>query len=70
MSDLLPCPFCGESSAEVDVGETDAVVRCDCCLCEGPVATIGCGGEDEPEDIDLESAAIEFWNRRKPGVVT
>lgn len=70
MSDLLPCPFCGESSAEVDVGETEAVVRCDCCLCEGPMATIGCRDEDEGGETDLESEAIAFWNQRKLGLVS
>ncbi len=70
---LRPCPFCGESSATpVDRGDGDelesVVIVCDVCLAEGPVATIGCRG-DEDGDIDLEAEAIELWNQRKFGVV-
>lgn len=64
---LRPCPFCGESSADVDVGETEAVVRCEGCLCEGPMATVGC--RDDDDEIDLEAEAVALWNQRKFGVV-
>jgi hypothetical protein len=67
---LRPCPFCGVSPADHDIvsGETEAVVRCESCFAEGPLATLGCRG-DEDGDIDLEAEAVELWNQRKLGVV-
>jgi Lar family restriction alleviation protein len=58
ISVLKPCPFCGDSDAEVadsDVptihGNKKVAVFCNACFCEGPTA-------------NCESDAIELWNRR------
>ncbi len=67
LPDLLPCPFCGESSASVDDRSDDCLVTCDCCLAEGPLATIGC--RDDDDDLDLELEAVTLWNQRKLGAV-
>ncbi len=67
LPDLLPCPFCGESEVSVvESGDSDCLVTCDCCLAEGPIATVGCRDDD---DIDLELEAVTLWNQRKLGVV-
>jgi len=59
-----PCPFCGCDEWEFNGGDSDVVVQCCACLAEGPVATVGCRGEDELEGVDLESEATELWNKR------
>lgn len=66
---LKPCPFCGETPDGVDIGDSEAVVRCDGCACEGPPATIGENCDNDDDDA-IEAAAIAFWNQRKLGVIT
>ncbi len=63
---LLPCPFCGEDQAEIEIEEDfqDYVyVVCPDCFAQGPRAFVGCRDPDEDE-IDLEAEAIHDWNTR------
>lgn len=62
MSDLLPCPFCGDQDPEVtETGDDEFAVVCACCGANGPTARVGCRDDDE---LDLETEAAADWNKR------
>lgn len=62
MSDLLPCPFCGDPDPEVlETGDEEFAVVCNCCGGTGPTARVGCRDDDE---LDLEAEAATNWNKR------
>jgi Lar family restriction alleviation protein len=60
-----PCPFCGSTDLDPSGGDQDAEhwIVCNACGAQGPYATIGCRDPDE-EEVDLESEAVELWNKR------
>lgn len=58
MSDLKPCPLCGDDKPFIERMETNVfAVRCNECLCTGP------SGEDMDHD-QAELDAINSWNNR------
>lgn len=55
--DIAPCPFCGESDADVRSDEFRVyTVYCLSCGADGPESDIG----------DKVAGAIKLWNRRLP----
>lgn len=65
--EALPCPFCGDNDPDFEYSgeaQEDCWIQCQACLCQGPVATIGCRDEDEYGEIDLVAEATELWNKR------
>jgi transcription elongation factor Elf1 len=64
--EAVTCPFCNSDDIEpmmTDETDTECVAICECCLAQGPVATLGCRDPEE-EIVDLEREAIELWNKR------
>lgn len=59
-----PCPFCGGTEMDTEGTDCDVWLRCEQCLAEGPVATLGCRDVDEDGPFDLEAEAVELWNSR------
>jgi Lar family restriction alleviation protein len=49
--ELLPCPFCGASLAELQLAPAPFSFECPDCLAAGPQA-------------DSEREAVELWNTR------
>lgn len=63
-----PCPFCGESSTQVQEGSTFRwrYVECNGCLARGPevrAQTLGEGTAQQWE-ADAQARAIAAWNER------
>lgn len=58
MSELKPCPICGDDNAFVECMDINVyAVRCNECLCTGPT------GENVDEE-EAESESIQAWNHR------
>lgn len=68
VSELLPCPFCGQQDVLIERLDSDAsVVICQCltgpheaCLARGPVGVAQNEGEEQPG----RDKAVELWNAR------
>jgi Lar family restriction alleviation protein len=70
MSDIKPCPFCGNASINVYQGETFRwrYAQCDNCGAHAPEIRIQTLGEGTKEQWEAAAKieAIEEWNRRFP----
>lgn len=66
MSEIMPCPFCGVSDAEVDVSPLAAywvgVVNCIECQAAGPFSI-------ELDEKKAKQVAIDLWNSRRIKIV-
>ncbi|MEG0635786.1 MAG: Lar family restriction alleviation protein [Pseudomonas sp.] len=68
VSELLPCPFCGQQDFLIERLDSDAsVVICqgltgphEACLARGPVGV----AQDEGEEQPGREKAVELWNAR------
>lgn len=68
VSELLPCPFCGQQDFLIERLDSDAsVVICqgltgphEACLARGPVGVVQNEGEEQPG----RDKAVELWNAR------
>jgi Lar family restriction alleviation protein len=62
MSELLPCPFCGELDAEIEYVDHDIsfYVECKVCLACGPIIHSIMNNDKESSKIE----AIGLWNKR------
>ena len=62
MSELLPCPFCGRSDAEIEYVNQDIsfYVECKVCLACGPIIHSIKNNDKDSSKIE----ASELWNTR------
>lgn len=73
MSEILPCPFCGERSVTVHEGSTFRwrLAECDACGAMAPetrIQTLGDGAAEQWEKAAYDDA-IKEWNTRKPPAI-
>lgn len=63
VAELLPCPFCGKSSIEMDAGDERVFYRCRCGS-RGAVVYFLDSEHERDDYSESEALALEAWNTR------